>query len=322
MIDDKFIELNTIIKREYGNIAGLLIKKDNNIIYENYYNGFNDKSTIHVASVTKSIISILIGIAINQGCIKSINQKVLDFFPEYVIKKRENTIQKITIRNLLTMTAPYKYKYEPHTKVYSSEDWSSAVLDLLGGKQNTGEFTYSTIGTQLLSGILTYATGQSVLSFTNENLFDPLGINSPNNVRINNKEEHFAFLKNKNVSGWVVDPKNVNTAGWGLTLTTMDMMKIGQLFLDKGIYKGKQIIDANWIDECTKEHSRWGELPYGYLWWIVESENINSYAALGDGGNIIYVSPYKKLVIAITSEFMPRAKDRIDLIKKHIEIII
>lgn len=99
----------------------------------------------------------------------------------------------------------------------------------------------------------------------------------------------------------------------------MDMAKIGRLYLDGGIWSGKQIVSTGWINEGTKEHSRWKKinLPYGYLWWIHE----DGYAAMGDGGNIIYVNPKKNMVISIASLFMPRAKDRIDFIKEYIEPI-
>lgn len=316
------LELRNLIKEQYKNIAGIVVQNDGQIAYEDYFDGYNQKNTIHVASVTKSILSALIGIAIDKGAIKSIEQKVLDYFPEYKIKRGETTLQKITIQNLLTMTAPYKYKYEPYTKVYSSDDWTKAVLDLLGGKREIGEFKYTTVGIQALSGILTNATGQSVLGFASENLFEPLGINAPHNVRIHNKEEHIDFLKGKHISGWVTDPKGVNTAGWGLALTTRDMTKIGQLYLNMGSWHGKQIIQSKWIEESTREHSRWGELPYGYLWWIIRDGDSTCYAALGDGGNVIYVAPEKNLVIAISSRFMPRAKDRLELIRRHIEPLL
>lgn len=165
-----------------------------------------------------------------------------------------------------------------------------------------------------MSGILTNATGQSVINFATENLFKPLGIKEPNNAFIQNKEDYLAFLKDKYVTGWMADPKGVNTAGWGLTLTLRDMMKIGQLYLNGGLWDGKQILSSKWIDDSTSEKSRWGELSYGYLWWIVD----DGYAALGDGGNIIFINPKKKIVVTIASRFMPRAKDRIELIRKHI----
>ena len=316
--NERTIILNTLIEKEYSNIAGVIVIKNDEIAFENYFGGYNQDDTIHVASVTKSIISALIGMAFNKGLIKSLEQNVLDFFPKYKIKRGEKTIQKIVINDLLTMTAPYKFKYEPYTKVYSSDDWSKAVLDLLGGKGKIGEFKYTTVGLQVLSGILTNATGQSVLDFATENLFKPLDIKSPENTTIKDKEEHLAFLKDKHVSScWVVDPKGVNTAGWGLTLTTKDMAKIGLLYLNMGKWNDKQILSSTWIENSVKEHSKWGEKRYGYLWWIISGKK-NEYAAIGDGGNVIFVSPDKKMVIAIASRFMPRAKDRIELIKNHI----
>ncbi|WP_333880488.1 serine hydrolase [Lysinibacillus capsici] len=229
------------------------------------------------------------------------------------MKRGEKTIQNITIANLLSMTAPYKYKSEPYTKVYSSDDWVKAALDLLGGKGSIGVFNYSTVGTHILSGVLTTATGQSVLDFATENLFKPLAIKAPTNTTIQNKEDYFAFLKDKYVTGWIVDPKEVNTAGWGLTLTTRDMAKIGQLYLNGGVWNGRQILSSQWIEDSTKVQSRSGKLTYGYLWWILD----DCYAALGDGGNVIFINPQKKMVISIASRFMPRAKDRVELIRKH-----
>ncbi len=318
MNNEKTIKLRELIQEQYNNIAGIVVLKKDQIVFENYFNEYNQNDTIHIASVTKSILSALIGIASDKGFIKSIDQNILDYFPDYKIKKGEKTIQKITIKDLLTMTAPYKYKYEPYTQVYSSDDWTKSVLDLLGGKGKIGVFKYTTVGIQVLSGILSNATKHSVLDFAAENLFKPLDIVPPHNVTINNKEEHFAFLKNKNVSGWIIDPKGVNTAGWGLALSVNDMAKIGQLYLNQGKWNDKQILSSKWIKDSTKEHTRWGKLPYGYLWWIIEGEDNICYAAIGDGGNVIFVSPKKKLIIAIASRFMPRAKDRIELIKTHI----
>ncbi|SHI47905.1 serine hydrolase domain-containing protein [Pseudozobellia thermophila] len=314
-LSDQLIEL---IRSEYENIAGIVVYKNGSIACEEYFHGYNEHDTIHIASVTKSIVSILLGIAIDQGHIKSIEQKVLDFFPGYTIKRREKTIQKVTLRHLITMTAPYKFKSEPYTKVYSSEDWTKSVLDLLGGKTLTEEFKYTTIGLQALSGVLIHATGQPLLDFAAENLFSPLGIKAPKNIRIYNKEEHFAFLKDKYVNGWVIDPKGANTSGWGLTLTTRDIAKIGQLYLNGGRWQNRQIVSSRWVAHSTKKHSQWNGLYYGYLWWIIDGKENKRYAAIGDGGNIIYVDTEDECVVAITSRFKPRAKDRIELIEKNI----
>jgi CubicO group peptidase (beta-lactamase class C family) len=174
------------------------------------------------------------------------------------------------------------------------------------------------VGVHILSGILVKATGQSVLDFAVENFFSLLGIHVGPNVVLRNKEEHIAFFEDKNISGWVADPKGINPAGWGLALTPRDMARIGQLYLSGGRWKDKQIVPAWWIDESTKQHSRWDKLAYGYLWWILDDKE-HIYAALGDGGNVMYVNTKKRMVVSIASLFMPNAKDRIEFIKKHIE---
>lgn len=169
----------------------------------------------------------------------------------------------------------------------------------------------------ILSGILVRATGQSVLDFAAENLFEPLGIKVENNLLLESKEEQMAFNQSRDISGWAIDPAGIHAAGWGLTLTPMDMAKIGQLYLNGGMWEGKQIISSKWIEDSTVEHSRWKKenLPYGYLWWV----NEDGYAAMGDGGNTIYVNTKKKLVISIAALFVAKAGDRIELIKEFIE---
>lgn len=312
-------KMEKIINSSYKNIGGIIVLKHGKTLYEKYFNDCTATSTLHVFSVTKSIISILIGIAIDKGNIKSIDQKVLDFFPDYVVKRGEKTIQSVILKDLLTMTAPYKYKSEPYTEYFTSDNWVKASLDLLGGKGKIGEFRYTPlIGPDILSGILVKATGRSVLDFATEYLFSPLGINVGSNVVFHNKEEQLAFYESKNINGWVVDPTGVNTAGWGLNLTPMDMAKIGQLYLYGGMWKGKQIVSVEWIDESTKEYSRCGKLSYGYLWWIINDKE-HTYAAMGDGGNVIYINAKKEIVVAIASLYMPHAKDRIKLIKEYIE---
>lgn len=320
MNQGKIKELDKMINKDYSNITGLVIQKNGTKIYENYFNEYTVDNAIHVYSVTKSIVSTLIGIAIDEGDIKSVDQKVLDFFPHYTVNADEKTIQEITIENLLTMTAPYKYKTEPYEKFFASQNPIVDALDLLGGDGSIGTFNYSAVGgTHVLSGILAKAIGRSILDFATEKLFSPLGIKVPHNVVIRDKEEHFLVMNDKNTSGWAVDPQGMNTASWGLFLTPVEMAKIGQLYLNKGGWKDKQIVSAKWISESTREHSRcvqWGNLAYGYLWWLIDEE---SYAAMGDGGNIIYVNTKNQMVISIASLNIPEAKDRIEFIKGYIE---
>lgn len=320
MKQEKTVQIEKIIHKKYNNTAGIVILKDGNTVYENYFNGCRSTSHIHVYSVTKSIISLLIGIAIDKGYIKSTSQKVLDFFPDYIIKKGEKKIQNITLKDILTMTAPYKYNFfAPYIKYFTSDDQVKFTLDLLGGSGQIGKFKYTPlIGPDILSGILVKATGQSVLDFASTYVFLPLGITVEKTLIFNTKEEQLAFNKSTTISGWAADMQGVHTAGWGLTLTAMDMAKMGMLYLNGGVFENTQIVSTKWINESTKEHSRWEKqnLSYGYLWWV---ENGNGYAAMGDGGNVIYVNTKKKLVVSIASLFVPRAANRIDFIKEYIE---
>ncbi len=323
MKQEQIVNMENVISTDYKNMAGMVIMKDGKTIYEKYFHGCTKDDRIQVFSVTKSILSILIGIALDKGYIDSIDQKILEFYPEYTVKRGEKTILNITIKDMLTMTVPYKYKYNPYTKYFTSTDWVKFSLDVMGGKGQIGEFRYAPIvGPDVLSGILVKATGQSVFDFAAENLFTPLGISVEKNITFHSKEEQMAFYQATDISGWVASPTGVNAAGWGLTLSPVDMAKIGQLFLNGGIWEEKRIVSEKWISDSTSEQSRWKQynLPYGYLWWIVEEDH--GYAAIGDGGNVIYVSPDKNLVVGITSLFTPRAKDRIEFIKKYVEPII
>lgn len=320
MKQEQIARLENIINKDYSNMTGMTILKDGKSVYEKYYNGYTKANRIHIFSVTKSIISILFGIALDKGYINSIEQKVLEFYPEYTVKRGEKTIQNITIRDLLTMTAPYKYMFNPYKKYFTSMDWVKFSLDKLGGRGHIGKFRYAPIiGPDILSGILVKGTGQSVLDFAKENLFVPLGITVDKSIIFHSKKEQMDFYKATDISGWAAGPTGINTAGWGLTLSPVDMAKIGQLFLNKGNWNGERIISEKWVVESTSEQSRWKQrnLPYGYLWWV--NEQNNGYAAMGDGGNVIYVNPEKNMVVAITSLFQPKVKDRIEFIKNYVE---
>lgn len=320
MKQERITELEAAIAADYNNIAGMVVLKNGETVYESYFGGCIKESRFHIFSATKSIVSILFGIALDKGYLDSIDRKVLEFYPEYTVKRGEKTIQHITIRDLLTMTAPYKYKSNPYTKYFTSPDWVRFSLDLLGGKEQIGTFRYAPmIGPDILTGILANVTGQHVLDFARENLFAPLGICVEQNITFHTKAELLAFYKASDISAWAADPNGVNTGGWGLTLSPMDMAKIGALVLNGGVWNEKHVVSEKWIRESTSEQSRWTErnLPYGYLWWVLEREH--GCAAIGDGGNIIYINPDRNMVVAIASRFQPRVKDRIELIREYIE---
>ena len=121
MNQENINEFKKVIYSDYSNIAGITVQKSGIKVYESYFNGCTSQTAFHVFSVTKSIISALIGIAIDKEYIGSIDQKVLDFFPDYTPKRGEKTAQWVTIRDMLTMTTPFKYKSAPYTKYFTSE---------------------------------------------------------------------------------------------------------------------------------------------------------------------------------------------------------
>ncbi|WP_234124221.1 serine hydrolase domain-containing protein [Clostridium hydrogenum] len=301
----KLSELEDIISIEYKNINGIVVLHKGNIIFEKYYNGYDSEDALHVASVTKSIVSALIGIAIDKGYIKSVNQRVLDFFPEYVYDHSEVQKRAITIRHLLTMTAPYPFKnwHEPFDRLCRQPDWIKYTLDGLGQGGKIGDFKYSSEGVHLLSAIITRSTGKSAREFANENLFRLIGMREIPDYPM--KGFRCDDLFGEKLRGWVKDPKGNSTGGWGITLTPRDMVRFGLLYLKQGIWNGEQVIPKAWIDETITAHSEAKfnkfTLKYGYLWWLKEDNGL-LYSAIGDGGNIICCIPDKELVIAITAE--------------------
>ncbi len=318
-------EFHSYVADNQSNICQVTVIQNGKTIINDIWNGYKTDDTVHTMSVTKSIVSLLVGIAIEQGLIGSIDDYVLDYFPDYKIKRGEKTIQKVTLKNLLTMTAPYKYKSEPWSKICVQEDWSAAALDFLGGRRGiTGEFQYSTLGIHILTGIIAAVSKMTTVDFANKYLFEPLTI-APRKIYVApDAEAHKAFTIGKTPKGniWFSDDKGIGAAGYGLCLSAEEMSKIGLLCLKKGVYNNKRIVSEKWLEESTMVRLCCGEkfrgMKYGYLWWIID-ENERSYAAIGNSGNVIYINPQKELVVAVSGYFKPTVFDRIDFIKEQIE---
>lgn len=307
------------------NIRQTVAYKDNILEIEEYKTGFTREDTMNIMSVTKSITSLLIGIAIDKGFINNVNDYVMDYYKDiYTPKRGEKTIYEVTIKHLLTMQAPYKGKSEPWKKVCTSEDWTLSILDSLGGRSGiTNEFRYHTLGTQILLGIIRIASGMNILDFANEFLLKPLGIEARTNANCTSKEDQFAYLMNKGNHGkvWFMDPTDMPTAGWGLSLSAYEMAQIGILVLNNGIYNNTRIISENYIKEMSQSYvsldEKFGNQDYGYLWWLPH-RNSEVIAAIGDGGNIIYINKKYNIVVAVTGYFKPLVFDRVEYIEKNI----
>lgn len=318
-------QLHNLINDKQPNICQISCYKDGKEIYSDEWNHYKKEDTCHIMSATKSVMVLLVGIALDKGFLKSVDQKVLDFFPDYKVKRGEKTIYDVTIKHLLTMTAPYKCKGDPWTKVCSSDHWTYASLDFLGGRKGiTNDFRYQTVCLHILSGILYAVTNMKTVDFANQYLFEPLGIKKRRNYYAETEAEHKHFTMDKLPKGdiWFCDPEGLGTPGYGLCLSASDMAKIGLLCLNKGVFHEKQIISSEWIEKITTPtyhcDEKFNHMSYGFLWWIIDEKN-QIYAAIGNSGNVIYVNPIKNVVIAVASYFKPTIFDRVDFIQNYIE---
>ena len=306
-----------------SNICQICAIRNGTVIYEDSWRGFASEDAVNVNSVTKGVMALLAGIASDKGLI-SVDDKVMDYFPEYQAKRGEKTIFEVTVRHLLTMTAPYKGRSEPWKKVCTSDDWTKAALDFLGGRAGiTGEFRYATLGIQILAGIIERGSGEKLIDFANKNLFIPLGI--PEHVihGDSSKEDQFDFFMNKGPrkNEWYSDPQGTVTAGWGLCASAKDLALIGCMVLNGGSMGKVRIVSSEWINSMLTPYQklgeRFGNMYYGYLWYKPFDDR-EVYAAIGDSGNIIYINREKDISVGITGTFKPRIFDRVEFIETRV----
>jgi CubicO group peptidase (beta-lactamase class C family) len=321
----KYIENST---GNESNICQIYAIKDGDIVYDDCWRGFKTEEDMNVNSVTKGVMGLLAGIALDKGYIISLDQKVMEFFPDYTVKRGEKTIYDVTVRHLLTMTAPYKGKSEPWKKVCTSQSFTYAILDYLGGRGGiTGEFRYATLGIQILTGIIEKAAGEKCIDFANNNLFEPLGLPKRIPHGDSSKEDQFDFFMNKNPRKyeWYSDPQGSVTAGWGLCMSAKDMAVMGAMVLDGGEYERRRIVSREYVEDMLAPHIKLGErfgfMNYGYLWYKPFDDR-EVYAAIGDSGNIIYVNRENGVSVGMTGTFKPRIFDRVDFIENKILPVI
>ena len=311
-------QLHSVITSEYGNTNGILVVRNGCIVYEEYFNGFGPDKPVHVASVTKSVLSALVGIAVDKGYIPSAGQRVMEYFPDQVSEEHVRNCGNATIEDLLNMTVPYGFEdwKEPLERMCTSPDWVGFTLDMMRGNWENSKgkkhFQYCTGGAHLLSAAVQRAVGTSVREFANQHLFAPTGMR----VIPDYPMESYTYesLFGEKVRGWVQDPGGITTGGWGLTMTPRDMARFGLLYLNMGMWNGTQIIPESWVRKSVKRNSN----RYGYMWWQFEKKGVAVHAAMGDGGNMICWVPDRNLVAAIASGFVPEAKNRWLLVRDYI----
>ena len=296
-----FAELDAqIADGVYGDINSLLIWHDGEMVHESYYRGIDAETMNQIYSVTKSITSAMIGRAIEEGHIASIDEKMIDYFVGYeTIFAQDGRKQKITLEDLLTMrggfawdelSAIYGQETNDVTSLIRANDWVQYVLEQELATEPGTTFSYNSGITMLLGSILQDATGETAESYTKENLFEPLGIEKWQ---------------------WRRTPNRTTNTGWGLFLRPTDMIKFGQLYLQEGEWEGEQIIPSAWVAQSTAPTVRIDDAyDYGYQWWRFADENEivadldenDLYFAWGFGGNFIFVVPHLDLVVVATAE--------------------
>ena len=266
------------------NLLCLTVYKDDHILKEQYFRSTDSLSPHDVRSVTKSIMSTLMGIAIDRGIVPSESQKIGEYLRP-LVGTIDSSKANITIRDVLTMSSGLSGNDLPDVTEYNN--WYDApnqlqyTLDKAMVYQPGQVFGYNTGASHLISVILTRATGMSTFQFAKQYLFGPLGIS-----------DH----------SWQQDKQGFYIGGAGLSLTPHDMLKIGQLYLKKGTYNGVRVVTEQWIEKAsTFKITTNGAQPfgpgYGYFWWTSGAVSHEYYFANGYGGQFIVVVPDLNLVI-------------------------
>lgn len=302
-------------KNERISIDSITIVRNGYIVADIHPNPLFPKDTKHIIhSCTKSIMSALIGIAIDEGDIEGVDVLVLDILDDKYIESIDERIKSLTLKDLLTMQTglhsqdSYMYQWRGLFKMQATDDWTEYILNLPMEVEPGTRFDYSNMASFLLSAIITKTTGMDTLSFAQEHLFDPLGITDIQ---------------------WEKSPKGIGI-GWArMWLKPHDMAKMGLLYLQKGKWEGEQVVSSQWVEESVTAHSfpkkfryvydeegkvdfgasgrSWVSTNlatpfadgYGYQWWLGKS---NMYSAVGTGGQYIMVVPEENLLAVFTSK--------------------
>lgn len=273
------------VETQQLNLHSLLIVRNGSLVTESYFHPYTKDQPQGIQSVTKSVISTLVGIAIQQGYIQNTDQKLVSFFPDQKIANLGEEKKAITLKDLLSLTAGLKCNDSPFSGevgMEQSSNWVQFMLDVPMTEQPGTKFNYCGGAVHLLSAILQKTTGMTARDFANRFLFEPLGIAQVPESR------------------WSMDPQGISTGPYGLYLTPRDLAKLGYLYLQNGKWNDQQIISADWVKAATANHTiKDNGLKYGYLWTIDPAQG--SYSALGFAGQEIYVIPGKNLVVVFTA---------------------
>lgn len=301
-------------------LGSILVWKNNKMFFERYFNGANDTTSFKVKSVTKSIVSALVGIANDYKLLPDLRTPVYNLFPEYetdftknktigfpeLIKSNDSLKRKITLSDMLTMQTGYVWDDNSplSSRVFnSSSDPVRSTLDLPFDDFPGTKFKYCTPASHVVAVIVAKSVNGNLKKFADTALFNPLGIT---------------------ITSWSNDPLGRTMGGTELSMKPTDMIKFGLLYLNEGIVNGEQIISKSWINESTSEKvilTNWDVLPdangYGYYWWRRKINGHQAFVASGYGGQLICVIPDLKVVIVTTCFVDDRNRGRSEIKRLH-----
>ncbi len=273
--------------RDLGSVDALLVIRNGFLVAEEYYNG-NDRNDPHqLWSVTKSFLSALVGIALDKGLIDDLDDKVMDYLPEYSYAGMDPRFNDITIRNLLSMRMGIDREQNNLISVITKDNWIRETFNLPLLYDPGTRFSYNSLQSLLLSAIITKASGMTARQFAEQYLTGPMGID---------------------IFKWGSDPQGNTIGGYDLYMTPREMAVLGYLYLSGGVIDGRQIISQEWIDlswqKTNLNDGSWGvltEYNYGYHWWIGKMQGLDLFIAWGMGGQFIFCVPEHDLIVVVTS---------------------
>jgi len=265
----------------------LLVVRNGRLVFERYYHGSYSSQANNIKSMSKSILSVLTGVALDEGLLTGVDQKLDEFFPEYFRPGDDPRKHDVTLEHLLTMTAGFEWVENGAIagRCFSSPDWHRFTIES-SLTSNPGEvFNYNTALTHLLSGILTKVSGTTTRDFATSRLFDLLGMTC---------------------TWWSRDPRGYYFGGSEVWLTPRDLAKFALLFLREGRWEDRRIVSDQWLHEASRLRVRtgaggWGFGDYGYLFW---TKNLGGYPTTlcsGYGGQNIFLIPDLDLAVVTTA---------------------
>jgi CubicO group peptidase (beta-lactamase class C family) len=270
----------------YSGLKSLVVSKDGVIIKEAYFGAGGADKTHDVRSVTKTVTSLLVGIAIREGYIKSTDQTIGELLPNVPSDKAG-----IKIHDLLTMSGGFSWNELGQVSEYSnwinSGNQVNYILNRTIAAQPGQVFVYNSAALHLLSVAVSHSSNMSTLNFAKKYLFDTLGLK---------------------VTYWEQDRQGYNNGAAGLNISPHDMIKIGELISNRGMYNGRQIVPSDWIDQTVKTQISTNNAQlfgpgYGYGIWTGQNNKGNYAWANGYGGQFIVIVPNLKLVVVATNEW-------------------